>query len=134
MSGELIAVLKERLHKNYEEFLIHLQGKSVPELIAMAAEITAAKQCHEELLDACDTDDVAFLLQFDNPLNVVRADWESEITSCGHRDEMRHILWRIRDRELYFKEQPVQHTDRESFAVLKSQKSIQKKGRDAHER
>ena len=60
MSGELIAVLKERLHKNYEEFLTQLQGKSAPELIAMAAEITAAKQCHEELLDACDTDDVAF--------------------------------------------------------------------------
>ena len=45
MSGELIAVLKERLHKNYEEFLTQLQGKSAPELIAMVAEITAAKQC-----------------------------------------------------------------------------------------
>ena len=43
MSDGQKAVLEERLHKNYEDFLAQLQGKSVSELIAMAPEITAAK-------------------------------------------------------------------------------------------
>ena len=108
MSDGQKAVLEKRLHKNYEDFLAQLQGKSVSELIAMAPEITAAKQCHEELLDACDDDDVAFLLQFDDPLEVVRGYWESEITGYDHSGEMGHMLWEIRDRELYSKEQLAQ--------------------------
>ncbi len=108
MSSEPKAVLEERLHKNYEDFLVQLQGKSVSELIAMAPEITAAKQCHEELLDACDADDVAFLLQFDDPLEVVRGYWESEITGYDHSGEMGHMLWEIRNREMYEPEQLAQ--------------------------
>ena len=108
MSSEPKAVLEERLHKNYEDFLVQLQGKSVSELIAMAPEITAAKQCHEELLDACDADDVTFLLQFDDPLEVVRGYWESEITGYDHSGEMGHMLWEIRNREMYEPEQLAQ--------------------------
>ncbi len=62
-------ILQKRLDENYAAFLESLQGKTTSELIAMAPEITAAKQCHEELLDACDTDDVTFLLQFILVLN-----------------------------------------------------------------
>ena len=108
MSSELKAVLEERLHKNYEDFLVQLQSKSADELIAMAPEITATKQCHEELLDACDADDVAFLLQFDDPLEVVRGYWESEITGYDHSGEMGHMLWEIRNREMYEPEQLAQ--------------------------
>ncbi len=105
MSSELKDALRERLDENYAAFMESLQGKTVSELIAMAPEITAAKQCHEELLDACDEDDVAFLLQFDDPLEVVRGYWADEITGCDHSDEIVHMLWEIQDRELYFKEQ-----------------------------
>ena len=108
MSNELKAVLKERLHKNYEDFLAQLQSKTISELIAMAPEITAAKQCHEELLGACDDDDVAFLLRFDNPLEVVRGYWEAEIIGYDHSGEMGHMLWEIRDREMYSGEQLTQ--------------------------
>ena len=97
MSGELKAVLEERLHKNYEDFLAQLQGKSVSELIDMAPEITAAKQCRDELLDACDADDIAFLLRFDDPLEVVRGYWENEITGYDKSGEMGHMLWKIQD-------------------------------------
>ena len=129
MSGELKAVLQERLHKNYEDFLAQLQEKSPSELIAMAPEIVAAKQCREELPDACDDDDIQFLLQFDDPLEVVRGYWESEITSYDHSGEMGHMLWEIRERELYSKEllaQPV------SPAV--QSKNPKKKERHSHER
>lgn len=111
MSNELKAVLEERLRKNYEDFLAQLQGKSVSELIAMAPEITAAKQCHEELLDACDDDDVAFLLRFNDPLEVVRGYWEAEITGHDHSGEMGHMLWEIRDREMYSGEQLIQPSE-----------------------
>ena len=104
MSGKLKDVLKKRLNENYTAFIASLQGKTVSELIAMAPEITAAQQLHKELLDACDEEDVAFLLQFDDPLEVVRGYWESEITGYDHSGEMGHMLWEIRDRELYAKE------------------------------
>jgi hypothetical protein len=63
----------------------------------MAPEITAAKQCHDELLDACNDDDVAFLLRFDNPLEVVSGYWESEITGYDKSGEIGHMLWNIRE-------------------------------------
>ena len=136
MSDGQKAVLEERLHKNYEDFLAQLQGKSVSELIAMAPEITAAKQCHEELLDACDDDDVAFLLQFDDPLEVVRGYWESEITGYDHSGEMGHMLWEIRDRELYSKEQrdhPAKDAEELPFTVIQGKKT-NKKEKQSHER
>ena len=108
MSSGLKDTLRKRLDENYTAFMESLQVKTASELIAMAPEITAAKQCHEELLDACDEDDVAFLLQFDDPLEVVRGFWESEITGYDHSGEMGHMLWEIRDRELYSKEQLAQ--------------------------
>lgn len=129
MNGELKTALKERLDKNYDDFLAQLQEKTVSELIVMAPEIVAAQQCHEELLDACDDDDIQFLLQFDDPLEVVRGYWESEITSYDHSGEMGHMLWEIRERELYSKEllaQPV------SPAV--QSKNPKKKERHSHER
>ena len=96
MNSDLKATLRERLGKNYTVFIESLQSKSVSELIAMAPEITAAHQLHEELLDACDADDVEFLLRFDDPLEVVRGYWESEITGYDHSGEMGHMLWEIR--------------------------------------
>lgn len=97
MSSELRDTLKERLDANYAAFMESLQKKTVSELIAMAPEITAAQQLHEELLDACDEEDVAFLLRFDDPLEVVRGYWESEITGYDHSGEMGHTLWRVRE-------------------------------------
>ena len=108
MSSERKDTLKKRLDENYTAFIESLQEKTVSELIAMAPEITAAQQLHEELLDACDEEDVEFLLRFDDPLEVVRGYWESEITGYDHSGEMGHMLWEIRDRELYKKEQLAQ--------------------------
>lgn len=101
MSSERKDALKKRLDENYTTFIESLQGKTASELIAMAPEITAAQQLHEELLDACDEEDVEFLLRFDDPLEVVCGYWESEIIGYDHSGEMGHMLWEIRDRELY---------------------------------
>ena len=90
MSSERKDALKKRLDESYAAFIESLQGKTIPELIAMAPEITAAQQLHTELLNACDEDDITFLLQFDDPLEVVRGYWESEITGYDHSGEMGH--------------------------------------------
>ncbi len=108
MSSERKDTLKKRLDENYTAFIESLQEKTVSELIAMAPEITAAQQLHTELLDACDDEDMEFLLRFDDPLEVVRGYWESEITGYDHSGEMGHMLWEIRDRELHEKEQLAQ--------------------------
>nr|WP_325219035.1 DUF3848 domain-containing protein [uncultured Oscillibacter sp.] len=129
MSSDLKAVLKERLDKNYDDFLAQLQSKTVSELIVMAPEIVAAQQCHEELLDACDEDDIQFLLQFDDPLELVRGYWEAEITGYSHSDEMGHMLWEIRDREMYDREQLAQP----SLPAVQGKKSKKKEGH-SHER
>ena len=97
MSSELRDTLEERLDANYTAFIESLQKKTVSELISMAPEITAAQQLHEELLDACDEEDVAFLLRFDDPLEAVRGYWKSEITGYDHSGEMGHMLWRVRE-------------------------------------
>ncbi len=136
MESELKERLRQRLQENYTAFMEQLQGKTVSEVIAMAPEITAAQQLHEELLDACDDDDAAFLLRFDDPLELVRGDWEAEITGYDHSGEMGHMLWEIRDRELYSKEQlaqsPQDAADPPSSAA--QGKKSKKKERNSHER
>ena len=134
MSGDQKAVLLARLDQNYEAFI---QGKTVSELIAMAPEITAAQQLHEELLDACDQDDGEFLLRFDNPLEVVLGYWESEITGYDHSGEMGHMLWEIRDKELYSKDQlarPEKAVENLPPPGNQSKKTQQKKEKKSHER
>ncbi len=136
MESEVKGRLRQRLQENYAAFMEQLQGKTVSEVIAMAPEITAAQQLHEELLDACDDDDVAFLLRFDNPLELVRGYWESEITGYDHSGEMGHMLWEIRDRELYSKEQLAQSPKDAAeppFPAAQGKKS-KKKERNSHER
>ncbi len=90
-------LLQERLDQNYAAYITGLQGKTADELIALAPEITAAQQVRDELADACDEDDIAFLLRYDDPLELVRGYWEGEITGYDHSGEMGHTLWRIRE-------------------------------------
>lgn len=93
-------ILRERLDQNYKDYMVQLHRMTADELILFASDITAAKQLHEELPDVCDEDDIAFLLHFDNPLKLLTGYWEAEITGYDHSDEMSHMLWEVRDREL----------------------------------
>lgn len=97
MSSEVKTILRDRLKQNYEAYIAGLQGKSTSELINLASEITAAKQVCEELPDACDEEDMPFLLRFDDPLDVMRYYWEFVITDHDHSREMGYTLWRARD-------------------------------------
>ena len=62
--------------------------------------------------------------------------WESEITGYDHSGEMGHMLWEIRDKELYSKEQlvqPAKDTVKLPPAVIQGRKSA-KKEKHSHER
>jgi len=136
MESELKERLRQRLQENYAAFMEQLQGKTASELIAMAPEITAAQQLHEELLGACDDVDAAFLLRFDDPLELTRGYWEAEITGYDHSGEMGHMIWEIRDRELYSKErlaQPPKDAAEPPSPAAQGKKS-KKKGENPHER
>ncbi len=101
MSSEARDILRNRLDQNYKTYMEALQKKTPSELIALASEITAVQQVHEELLDACYEDDIAFLLRFDDPLEVAAGAWESEITGYDHSEEISHMLWSLQDKEIY---------------------------------
>ena len=136
MSDDLKTALRARLDQNYKDFMDGLQGKTASELITMAPEITAARLLHEELLGACDEDDMAFLLRFDDPLEVVRGYWESEITGYDHREEMGHMLWEIRDKGLYSEDQfaqPEKDAGLPSSLAAQNKKSGRKE-KNSHER
>ena len=136
MNSEWKDALKKRLDENYAAFIESLQNKSVSELIAMAPEITAAQMLHEELLDACDKDDGEFLLRFNDPLEVVRGYWESEITGYDHSGEIGHMLWEIRDKEMYSKDQlaqPEKSTGTVPSPAVQGKKSHKREGK-SHER
>nr|WP_325223046.1 hypothetical protein [uncultured Oscillibacter sp.] len=112
MSQDRSELLQIRLDQNYRDYLAQLREKPFDEIIKLAPEITAAQQLCGELLNACDDDDMEFLLRFDDPLEVVRGYWESEITGYSHKGEMGHMLWEIQDRELYEKEQLAQPSEK----------------------
>ena len=99
MSGKRKDALKKRLDENYAAFMESLQGKTPSELIAMAPEITAAQQLHEELPDVCNDGDAEYLLQFDDPLEAMRGLWADALTG-GRTEEISHFMWEVRDREL----------------------------------
>ncbi len=99
MSSELTAALKRRLDENYAAFMESLQGKTPSELIAMAPEITAARQLHEELPNACNDDDAKYLLRFDDPLEVMRGLWADALTG-GRTEEISHLMWEVQDKSL----------------------------------
>ena len=129
--------LQKRLDENFAAFIESLQNKTVSELISMAPEITAAKQLHEELLNACNQDNAEFLLQFDNPLDVVRGHWEFEVAMYDHSVEMGDLLWEIQDKELYPKDlltRPEKAAESLPPPAAQSKKSQQKKEKKSHER
>ena len=118
MSQDQNAILQLRLDQNYQDYLAQLREKPFEEIIRLAPEITAAQQLCDELAAVCDDDEVEYLLGLDNPLEVVRGYWESEITGYDHSGEMGHMLWRIReDYQDEFEQQEAKPFGRDEIAL-----------------
>ena len=81
--------LKERLRANYETYIQQLKTKPASDLIEMASEIAAAKFIYEELsVEGAFGDYADYLLQFENPLEVLMDGWLEE-QNYDHHEELR---------------------------------------------
>ncbi|MFT4104823.1 MAG: hypothetical protein QM657_03600 [Lacrimispora sp.] len=90
--------LKERFVKkirdNYENFLRDWLTQDAEELVSDAEEIAAVKTLYNILPDIASSDDMGYLLRFENPLEVVRDGWLA-FNNTDLSDELIHVLWFI---------------------------------------
>lgn len=90
--------LKERLKASYEAYIQQLGQKPAGELIEMASEIAAVNFIYGELdAEGAFRKYADYLLQFENPLEVVRDTWQ-EYEGFRQRDkELEQVLWSMED-------------------------------------
>lgn len=99
--------LKERLKANYEAYIQRLGQKPAGELIEMASEIAAAKFIYEELMAEWAAGEYAdYLLRFEDPLEVLRDNWLGN-EACDRHEEIGHMLWNMKDKEIGIGEYPM---------------------------
>ena len=84
----------------YERFEAGWLQKSPAELIEAAEEIASVQRMAKELPSSATEQDMAYLLRFKNPLEVVADAWQ-DMNGSGTvvDDEMTHMLWEIQDRQ-----------------------------------
>lgn len=99
--------LKERLKACYEEYIRQLRQKPAEELIEMASEIAAAKFIYEEVLvEGAFVGYADYLLQFENPLELLRDSWQDN-ENCDRHEEIDHMLWNMKDKGTGIGEYPM---------------------------
>lgn len=99
--------LKERLKACYGAYIRQLRQKPAEELIEMASEIAAAKFIYEELIvEGAFGGYADYLLQFEDPLEVLRDNWLGN-EACDRHEEIDHMLWEMKDKEIGIGDYPM---------------------------
>lgn len=99
--------LKERLKADYEAYIQRMGQKPAGELIEMASEIAAAKFIYEELIvEGAFGEYAGYLLQFENPLEVLRDNWLDN-EACDRHEEIGHMLWNMKDKGIGIGDYPM---------------------------
>lgn len=104
---ENVGTLQGRLEAAYGDYIRQLRQKPAEELIEMAEEIAATKLVYEELaVNGTFGEYADYLLQFENPLEVLRDSWQ---TSEGYdrHEEIDHMLWDMKDRGIGIGDYPM---------------------------
>lgn len=80
-----------RILENYESFLKDWLSQEPEELVSYAEEIAATKLLSKSVVEVVSAEDMEFLMQFENPLEVIRDGWmnykQADIT-----DELQYVL------------------------------------------
>lgn len=98
--------LKERLKASYEAYIRQLKQKPAEELIDMASEIAAAKLIYEELMvEGAFGEYADYLIRLEGPLEVLRDSWLDN-EACDRHEEIDHMLWKMKDKEIGIGEYP----------------------------
>ncbi len=96
---EIYAALGEKVGQNWAEYQERMTQLSPDTLFMKADEIAAARLCFNELTEnqaAYPEHFLEHLLQFDNPLEIVRDQWMDE-QCIDYSIDFEHALWSIRD-------------------------------------
>ena len=111
-------MLKERLKVNYEAYIQHMRQKPAEELIGMAEEIAATKLIYEELsIEGAFGEYAGYLLQFENPLEVLRDNWQDSGGYARH-EEIDHMLWNMKDKGIGIGDYPMAGEGTQSQGVV----------------
>jgi hypothetical protein len=95
---QMIDAFREKLDRNWNDYLRELDGLSKGVLIGKSDEITAARFVYNELYGGRYPEDyMEYLLRFENPLEVARDQWISE-QSVDFSEELNHALWSLMDK------------------------------------
>lgn len=94
------ARFEQRIRDCFEQYEKAWLQKSREVLIEEAAEIASVQRMARELPSSATEEDMAYLLRFKNPLEVVSDRWRSE-TDMGLQSDsgLDHVLWELRDRQ-----------------------------------
>ena len=95
---QMIDAFREKLDRNWNDYVGELDGLSKGVLIGKSDEITAARFVYNELYGGGYPEDyMEYLLRFENPLEVARDQWISE-QSVDFSEELNHALWSLMDK------------------------------------
>ena len=94
------ARFEQKIRECFEQYEKGWLQKSPEALVEEAAEIASVQRMARELPSSATEEDMAYLLRFKNPLEVVSDRWRSE-TDMGLQSDsgLDHVLWELRDRQ-----------------------------------
>ena len=82
----------------YAEYLAAWRKLQPQELIERAGEIHTIQQLADDLPESISAEDMAYLVRFKNPLEVVSDAWCDSVSYSLDDEELDHVLWELRDR------------------------------------
>ena len=97
--GEVREALRRKIELRWSEYQAEMLSSPAAEIFSRAAEIAAAQFCHEQLTEYTEiymTEDLEYLLRFEDPLVVVRGQWASR-QECDLSHEFKEILAELQD-------------------------------------
>ena len=98
MAKDLKAQFTQKIQACFEDYQASWQKLQPQELIASAGEIHAIQQLAGKLPGFASKADMAYLIQFKNPLEVAADAWSNNTGYVLPDDELEHVLWELRDR------------------------------------
>ena len=92
---EIQSQLNQKVKDGWSAYVDKLLKLTSSEVISLADEISATSFCHDRLIN-CDSQPdhlLEYLLQFDDPLEVMREHWQED--RPDHSEDFDHALWSL---------------------------------------
>ena len=91
---------EQKINTAYEDYKVSWLHKTSAELVEDAAEIASIQRMIRELPATATEEDMAYLLRFKNPLEVVSDAWRFEVAPVtNYNDDLSHALWELKDKQ-----------------------------------